>query len=579
MAAGNTKFRAENGLDVIGSANVSGMLRVDGDFSVGGNLAFTLTTAGDLMPTTNSFFVGNTTNRWTIFALQGNFTNVDATGTTSLNVATIATSIIPTANNKALGNTTSRWDFYGNNASLVSANVGANVNISTTQLSIGNTTVNTSHTQTSATWYTGSLATFNALTGVANTTEIITTAAAHGFSNGDVVTYLVSTGNTAITGLANGTNYFIVGANTTALQLATTSGGVAINLTAGVTETGHTLTKISSSVVVNNSSLVVGSQTSNIVLTQNTLTVGNTTTGTINAFALNISGLTAKGNTTTTGFINVSSYGSFGGVVNATSFNSTGTATSTFANNVTITGVANTVSFNQTGATTSTFANNVTITGVTNTVSFNQTGATTSTFANNLTITGTANVSTAINVGADVTINTTSYEIGNATVNSVLTQSTLTVGNSTVGTINTYSFNMGTGNATFRTDLLTLDGTNNRIGLKTGLASLSNAALATVTGNIEFSTISTGIRLQTSNVSMNASIMVTGNTTNTRATFNTFDSGTNTVSGGFSFTGTNSTATQTLLAINSTLLQYKSGNVAHSGNFGIYNVSGTRLGP
>ena len=474
MAAGNTKFRAENGLDVVGGANVSGMLRVDGDLSVGGNLAFTLTTSGDLMPTSNQFFVGNTTNRWTIFALAGNFTNVDATSTASLNVATIATSIIPTANNKALGNTTSRWDFYGNNASLISANVGANVNLSTEQLSIGNTISNA---------------------------------------------------------------------------------------------------------VLNQTSFNLGTTTSNVQLTTSSLNLGNTTTGTINAFALNISGVTASGNTTVTGFVNVSSYGRFGGVVNATSFNSTGATTSTFANNVTVTGVSNTVSFNQTGATTSTFANNVTVTGVSNTVSFNQTGATTSTFANNVTISGTANVSTAVNVGANVNLSTEQLSIGSTTGNSVLTQSALTVGNSAVGTINAYALNIGTGNATFRTDLLTLDGTNNRIGLKTGLANLSTSALATVTGNIEFSTISTGIRLQTSNVSMNASVIMSGNTTNTRFTFNTFDSGTSNVIGGFSFTGTNSTATQTLLGINGSLLQYKSGNVAHSGNFGIYDVNGTRLGP
>jgi hypothetical protein len=326
MAAGNTRFRVENGLDVIGNANVSGLLRVDGDFSVGGNLAFTLTTAGDLMPTNNTFSVGNTTNRWTIFALQGNFQNVDATDTTSLNVATIATSLIPTANNKAFGNTTRLWDMYGNNTSLITAAISS------------------------------------------------------------------------------------------------------------------------------------------------TLTVGNSTVGTANMFALN--------------------------------------------------------------------------------------------------------------VGANVNVSTTQLNIGNATGNSVLTQSTLTVGNSSVGTVNAYALNIGTGNATFRTDLLTLDGTNNRIGLKTGLASLSASALATVTGNIEFTTVNTAIRLQTSNASMNASIGVFGNTTNTRVTFNTFDSGiSGTTTGGFSFTGTNATATQSLLDFNSTLLQYKSGNVAHSGNFGIFNVSGTRLGP
>lgn len=48
MATSNTKFKAENGLDVVGSANVSGVMRVEGDLSVGGNLAFTATVTGDL---------------------------------------------------------------------------------------------------------------------------------------------------------------------------------------------------------------------------------------------------------------------------------------------------------------------------------------------------------------------------------------------------------------------------------------------------------------------------------------------------------------------------------------------------
>lgn len=87
--------------------------------------------------------------------------------------------------------------------------------------------------------------TFNALSGVANTTEIITTASAHGFSNGAAVTYTVSTGNTAVSGLTSGSTYYI--ANTikgsTALQLSATLGGAAINLTAGLNEAGHTITR------------------------------------------------------------------------------------------------------------------------------------------------------------------------------------------------------------------------------------------------------------------------------------------------------------------------------------------------
>lgn len=83
--------------------------------------------------------------------------------------------------------------------------------------------------------------TFNALSGVANTTEIITTSGSHGLVNGDIVQYIVSPGNTVVTGLSNGSSYYVVNsAAATTLQLSQTSGGAAINITATVSETGHT---------------------------------------------------------------------------------------------------------------------------------------------------------------------------------------------------------------------------------------------------------------------------------------------------------------------------------------------------
>lgn len=98
--------------------------------------------------------------------------------------------------------------------------------------------------------------------------------------------------------------------------------------------------------------------------------------------------------------LDASSYGTFGGAVNATSFNSTGATTSTFANNVTVTGVANAVTLNITGTVTSTFANNVTITGTANTVALNVTG-TSAVSANG----GFATRSVTIADGTSVTIN------------------------------------------------------------------------------------------------------------------------------------------------------------------------------
>ena len=86
--------------------------------------------------------------------------------------------------------------------------------------------------------------TFNASSGVNSGTDFITTASAHGLSNGDKVQYLVAAGNTAVSPLVNATSYFVITANTSAFQLALTAGGANVNLTAGSSETGHTLRRV-----------------------------------------------------------------------------------------------------------------------------------------------------------------------------------------------------------------------------------------------------------------------------------------------------------------------------------------------
>lgn len=65
------------------------------------------------------------------------------------------------------------------------------------------------------------------------------------FANNDVIVYIIDSGNTVITELVNGREYFIVDANATHLYLANTSGGAKITLTAGSSETGHYLTRVS----------------------------------------------------------------------------------------------------------------------------------------------------------------------------------------------------------------------------------------------------------------------------------------------------------------------------------------------
>lgn len=85
--------------------------------------------------------------------------------------------------------------------------------------------------------------TFNANTGVQTSNDAISIGTANSkFLVGDLVTYTVATGNTALTNLTSGSQYYISFANTTAVALSSTSGGANINLTAStISETGHSL--------------------------------------------------------------------------------------------------------------------------------------------------------------------------------------------------------------------------------------------------------------------------------------------------------------------------------------------------
>jgi hypothetical protein len=84
---------------------------------------------------------------------------------------------------------------------------------------------------------------FNANSAVTSGTDAIAITTANSiFLANDRVTYLVAAGNTALTNLANNTQYYIRTSNTTAVTLSLTLGGDAIDLTKGLTEAGHSLT-------------------------------------------------------------------------------------------------------------------------------------------------------------------------------------------------------------------------------------------------------------------------------------------------------------------------------------------------
>ena len=128
----------------------------------------------------------------------------------------------------------------GGSGATANSTVGATGRIS----SVNANQVGTSYESSpSVTVAAPSAVTFNALSAVSNTNDTIAITTANSiFLAGDKLTYTVATGNTVVGGLTSGAQYYVVAANTTTIQLSETKGGAAIDLTASVSETGHSLT-------------------------------------------------------------------------------------------------------------------------------------------------------------------------------------------------------------------------------------------------------------------------------------------------------------------------------------------------
>jgi cytoskeletal protein CcmA (bactofilin family) len=677
----NVQFKVENGLLVLGTANVAGPAAFNSNVDINGTyLSVTANLQSSLTPVNNTYALGNTTSRWALNAMTGDFagglsvTNTAALGNTTITgFANVSTSLNVTGavtvngaltvnNTSSVGNTTVTG--FINVSST--ANVGGAVNLRSTldvngavtipnTVAVGNTTI------TGFANIISSSATFNALTGVANTTDFITTAAVHGFSNGDVVRYVVSTGNTAITGLTNGSNYYVISANTTAFQLATTFGGANINLTAGNSEIGHTLTpqrimmstsgniesplglanvgslrvlgtatvngavtlastlsatgavtfsntlSATGAVTFSNTLSATGAVTfSNTIAVTGNATFSNTIAVTGNATLAN--SLTIAGNTTLSGLANVvgtsATFNALTGVANTTDFITT-TSAHGFSNgdivryivstgNTAVTGLTNATNYYVVSANSTAFqlatgygGANINLTASVSEVGHTLTPQRISllTSGNIESPIGLANVGslrvlgTAVVNGA-VTLASTLGVTGAATFSNTITVTGNTTLSNTLAVTGTTTLSNNltvSGNVIIDTDLLFVDGLNNRIGFKNSSPSATD--LITISGNTVLTGLSAAIRFLSSNATHNASITIAGNTTNTRTTFTTYEANATASDGGFIFQAANGTVTTSVLAFNQTELKYKTGNVAHAGNFGIYDVNGTRLGP
>jgi len=118
--------------------------------------------------------------------------------------------------------------------------------------------------------YTGFSFNFNPSTDVNSTTDFITVpGGGNVLGNGEIVKYSVADGNTALTNLSNGSLYYVGYSNSTGFSLATSNNGSKIDLTAGVNESGHTLTQTYLKTQVFNANSAVDATNEFISLTGN----------------------------------------------------------------------------------------------------------------------------------------------------------------------------------------------------------------------------------------------------------------------------------------------------------------------
>ena len=195
----------------------------------------------------------NTVNQTALFGntTVGAFTAGEAVGQFGLDVNEISIAIGNTAVAQYI--ITKAGSGYAANAAVTVANTsgGANTLAANSTVSGGRVTALTAN-GTVIRGYTAAPAvtiaapaaqSFNANSAVTNATDAIAITTANSFFlAGDKVTYTVATGNTALTNLASGGTYYIKTSNTTAVTLTTAPNGDTIDLTKGLTETGHSLT-------------------------------------------------------------------------------------------------------------------------------------------------------------------------------------------------------------------------------------------------------------------------------------------------------------------------------------------------
>ncbi len=340
----------------------------------------------------------------------------------------------------------------------VAVNVGANVTANTSALKVGNSTVNSIITSTTASVGSNVVANTSALLiGNSSVNTVITANSA-------------SLGNTTITGFANVSSTFAAG-NTTITGFA----------------------NISSTLAAGNTTITGFANVSS------TLAAGNTT---VTGFA-NVSSTLAAGNTTITGFANISSTANVGGatnlrstldVVGATTISNTLSSGNTSTANLSVTGFANVSGTANVGGATN-LRSTLTVNGavvIANTLSSGNTSTA------NLDVTGFANVSGSANVGGATNLRST------LTVNGAVTiANTVSSGNTTITGFANVTSTLAAGDTTI-TGFANVSGTAN-VGGATNLRSTLTVNGAVTIAN----TVSSG-NTSTANLSVTGFANVSG---------------------------------------------------------------------
>jgi len=373
------------------------------------------------------------------------------------NAYTNATAFSANANNISSGTlNTSRLPATANISSEV--NVGANVNLTTTTITVGNSSVNTAITSSGIN-VDGTIATGNTtITGSANVSESLSVGA-------NVVA------NTSTIKIGNGTSNTIITKNS--IDVGNTTSNAVVNSTA------ISLSNSSSNVTINPSAINVGG---NVSINTTALSIGNSTVNTqITTLGVDTDGTLASGNTTITGFANVTSTIQVGGVATfSNDVTITGNlvvnGTRTFVNTTTLDVGDNIITLNaDLGAVAPTedagveinrgtsanvtlkwnetadnwqltndgtnfynvATNNDVTTSYTNATAFaaNADNISSGTL-NTARLPSTANVTTAINVGANVSVNTSAISVGNSTVNTQISGAGITANGANITSVN-----------------------------------------------------------------------------------------------------------------------------------------------